>query len=103
MTAPTTTTLRHPIAKGWLVHIFTALGAVCGMLGIIAVADSQPREATLWLAVAMVLDGGRGAARRGGRAPGAPAPWASAASTGARPEPGRSASTCHASTGTRST
>jgi phosphatidylcholine synthase len=56
--------LRHPIAKGWLVHIFTALGAVCGMLGIIAVADSQPREAILWLAVAMVLDGIDGPAAR---------------------------------------
>ena len=49
--------LKNPIAKGWLVHCFTALGAVCGMLGIIAVSDHQPREAVLWLAVAMILDG----------------------------------------------
>lgn len=49
--------LNHPVAKGWLVHCMTALGAVCGMLGIIAVADHQPREAIFWLAVAMVLDG----------------------------------------------
>jgi phosphatidylcholine synthase len=49
--------LQHPVAKGWIVHCFTALGAVCGMLGIIAVADRQPRGAILWLAVAMVLDG----------------------------------------------
>ena len=48
--------LRHPIAKGWLVHCVTASGAICGMLGIIAVSDKQPREAVLWLAVAMVLD-----------------------------------------------
>ena len=49
--------LRHPVAKGWLVHSFTALGAVCGMFGLIAVADQQPRQAILWLAIALVLDG----------------------------------------------
>lgn len=65
MNAPVSTpTLRHPIAKGWLVHSFTALGAVCGMLGIIAVADRQPREAITWLAVAMILDGLDGPAAR---------------------------------------
>ena len=36
--------LRHPIAKGWLVHCVTASGAICGMLGIIAVSDKQPRD-----------------------------------------------------------
>lgn len=56
--------LRHPIAKGWFVHGVTASGAVCGMLGIIAVSDRQPREAVLWLAVAMVLDGVDGPAAR---------------------------------------
>ena len=49
--------LRHPIAKGWIVHCVTASGAICGMLGIIAVSDKQPREAVLWLAAAMILDG----------------------------------------------
>lgn len=57
-------TLRHPIAKGWFVHCVTASGAICGMLGIIAVSDKQPREAVLWLAVAMVLDGVDGPAAR---------------------------------------
>jgi phosphatidylcholine synthase len=56
--------LAHAVAKGWLVHCVTALGAVCGMLGIIAVSDRQPREAILWLAVAMVLDGVDGPAAR---------------------------------------
>ncbi|MDO8361340.1 MAG: hypothetical protein Q7V88_00445, partial [Actinomycetota bacterium] len=60
MTAQSTkqanTPLRHPVAKGWLLHSFTALGAVCGMFGLIAVADGQPREAIVWLAVAMILD-----------------------------------------------
>lgn len=49
--------ISHPVAKGWFVHCFTALGAVCGMFGLIAVADGQPKEAIVWLAVAMVLDG----------------------------------------------
>ena len=50
-------TLNHPVAKGWLLHSFTALGAVCGMFGLIAVSDGHPKEAIVWLAVAMILDG----------------------------------------------
>lgn len=49
--------LNHPVAKGYLVHCFTALGAVCGMFGLIAVADGKAKAAILWLAIAMVLDG----------------------------------------------
>lgn len=56
--------LRHPVMVGWLVHCVTALGAVCGMFGLIAVADGEPKEAILWLAVAMVLDGIDGPAAR---------------------------------------
>ena len=55
--SPPVRELRHPVAKGWLVHSFTALGAVCGMFGLIAVADQQPRQAILWLAIALILDG----------------------------------------------
>lgn len=51
------TELRHPVAKGWFVHCMTALGAVCGMFGLIAVSDAQPRLAIMWLAAAIVLDG----------------------------------------------
>lgn len=49
--------VRHPVAKGYLVHGVTALGAVCGMFGLIAVADGEPKLAIVWLAVAMILDG----------------------------------------------
>ncbi len=49
--------LSHPVARGYLVHGFTALGAVCGMFGLIAVADGKAEQAILWLVVAMVLDG----------------------------------------------
>ena len=60
--APATTPARcgpahHPVAKGYLVHGVTATGAICGMFGLIAVADKQPKAAVLWLAVAMILDG----------------------------------------------
>jgi phosphatidylcholine synthase len=48
---------HHPVAKGYLVHCVTASGAICGMFGLIAVADKQPKLAVLWLAVAMILDG----------------------------------------------
>ena len=53
----TPTPLRHPVAKAWLVHGVTASGAICGMFGIIAVADAKPKDAIIWLAVALVLDG----------------------------------------------
>lgn len=56
--------LRHPVAKGYLVHCVTATGAICGMFGLIAVADKEPKQAILWLAVAMVLDGVDGPAAR---------------------------------------
>src|SRR5436309_3344965 len=46
---------KHPVLKGYLVHCVTASGAICGMFGIIAVADGEPGEAILWLAIAMVL------------------------------------------------
>jgi len=49
---------------GWLVHCFTGLGALCGMFGLMAVADHHKKEAILWLAVAMILDGVDGPAAR---------------------------------------
>jgi phosphatidylcholine synthase len=48
---------HHPVAKGYLVHCVTASGAICGMFGLIAIADNKPKLAVLWLAVAMILDG----------------------------------------------
>lgn len=63
-TTQSVSTLSHPVLKGYLVHCFTALGAVCGMFGLIAVADGDAKEAILWLAVAMILDGIDGPAAR---------------------------------------
>ncbi len=57
--SPSTTesALRHPVAKGWLVHCVTALGALCGMFGLMAVVDGDFKVAIVWLAVAMIVDG----------------------------------------------
>ncbi len=48
---------RQDVRRGWIVHSATALGAVCGMLGIISVIDNAPKAALLWLIAAQVLDG----------------------------------------------
>lgn len=63
-TPPSSSPLRHPVAKAWFVHSVTAFGAVCGMFGLIAVADGEAKQAILWLAVAMILDGIDGPAAR---------------------------------------
>jgi len=55
---------RHPVAIGWAIHCFTGLGALCGMFGLMAVANGNKRETILWLMVAMVLDGVDGSAAR---------------------------------------
>lgn len=55
---------RHPVAIGWAIHCFTGLGALCGMFGLMAVANDNLRETILWLMVAMVLDGVDGSAAR---------------------------------------
>jgi len=67
MTNPDLLPRDHPrriVVQGWLVHSLTASGAICGMFGLIAVADGQPRAAVLWLVVAMILDGIDGPAAR---------------------------------------
>lgn len=61
---PAPPSLRHPVVKGWAVHSVTAFGAVCGMFGLIAVADGDHKEAIAWLVVALVLDGIDGPAAR---------------------------------------
>ncbi|MGB8859774.1 MAG: CDP-alcohol phosphatidyltransferase family protein [Ilumatobacteraceae bacterium] len=63
-TSTETPVLRHPVAKGWFVHSFTALGALCGMFGLMAVQDRNYKAAILWLAIAMVVDGLDGLAAR---------------------------------------
>lgn len=40
-----------------LVHLFTALGAVCALLAALAVIERQWELAFVWLGVAMIIDG----------------------------------------------
>lgn len=41
----------------WLVHLYTASGAVFGMLALLAAASGDPRRAFLFLCVAALIDG----------------------------------------------
>jgi phosphatidylcholine synthase len=41
----------------WSVHLFTATGAVCGFLTLLAIFDQNWRAAILWIIVAMFVDG----------------------------------------------
>ncbi len=43
-------------AAAWAVHLFTATGAVCGLLALGAVADGRPRIAFAWMITAVVID-----------------------------------------------
>ena len=44
-------------AKALLVHLFTALGAICAMLAMLAAVDEEWGLMFLWLVVAFVIDG----------------------------------------------
>lgn len=48
---------KQDVRRGWYVHCATALGAVCGMMGLISVSDHNAKSALLWLVAAQVLDG----------------------------------------------
>ena len=43
-------------AAAWTVHLFTATGAVCGLLALAAIADGQLRAAFTWMFAAVVVD-----------------------------------------------
>ena len=53
--------------RAWLVHIFTASGAVAGFLGVTAVVDFRYRDAFLWMLVAMAIDATDGLLARAAR------------------------------------
>ena len=44
------------MTAAWLVHIYTASGAVLGLLSLVAVTAGDVRRAFLWLFVALVVD-----------------------------------------------
>jgi phosphatidylcholine synthase len=43
-------------ALAWGVHLFTASGAVVGLLALLAAADGDPRRAALWMLLALTID-----------------------------------------------
>ncbi|MBA2636014.1 MAG: phosphatidylcholine/phosphatidylserine synthase [Sphingomonas sp.] len=45
------------LAAAWGVHLFTSLGVVIAFLALLAIERQQPREALLWLFLALVVDG----------------------------------------------
>jgi phosphatidylcholine synthase len=48
----------------WLVHLFTATGAVCAFLSLTAGIDGRLREAFLWLVLSTVIDAADGTLAR---------------------------------------
>jgi phosphatidylcholine synthase len=48
----------------WLVHIFTATGAICAFLSLVAGIDGRLREAFMWLVLSTVIDAVDGALAR---------------------------------------
>jgi len=49
-------TKRQQSLMAWFVHLFTASGAVCGLLAIIAITQEQWILAFVWMAAAVVVD-----------------------------------------------
>jgi phosphatidylcholine synthase len=54
-------------ALAWGVHVYTASGALCGLLALGAIARQQPYEAFLWMFVAVAIDSTDGFLARGVR------------------------------------
>ncbi|HXE71635.1 MAG TPA: hypothetical protein VNO81_03160 [Candidatus Nitrosotenuis sp.] len=48
--------LVHEVAQAWLVHIYTALGAYVGLLGLLAAWRQDLRAAFAWMALATFID-----------------------------------------------
>lgn len=51
------TPLHARTAAAFAVHIFTACGAACALLALIAAVDARWRQMFLWLGLAMIIDG----------------------------------------------
>jgi phosphatidylcholine synthase len=50
-------------AAAFAVHIFTACGAACALLALLAAAETRWRAMFLWLGVALIIDGTDGPSR----------------------------------------
>jgi phosphatidylcholine synthase len=61
---------RHPptaVARAWFVHLFTAAGAVLGLLALLAIMQAEWRAALLWMTAALVIDAADGTLARWAR------------------------------------
>lgn len=56
---------RRARCFGWLVHLYTASGALVGFFALRAVLEERYREAFFWMIVAVAIDGTDGALARG--------------------------------------
>lgn len=54
--APATRSRPH-VAAAFAVHVFTASGAACALLALVAAADAAWTQMFLWLGLALVIDG----------------------------------------------
>ena len=55
---------RLRLGAAWAVHVFTASGAVIGLLALLAVVAGDARACLLWLGLALLVDGIDGPAAR---------------------------------------
>src|ERR1700722_6517344 len=47
----------HPRAAAFAVHIFTALGAACALLALLAAVRTEWQAMFIWLGIALIIDG----------------------------------------------
>lgn len=45
------------IRRGWLLHVFTTVGVIVGMLALEAVFDNRPKAAIIYLLITQLIDG----------------------------------------------
>ena len=49
--------LRGNKQTAWIIHLFTMSGVILGLKAIQAIGEKRPKDAMLWMLVAMVVDG----------------------------------------------
>ena len=47
----------HVLLIAWSIHLFTALGVICGFQALLSTLDKDFNAAVLWLALALFIDG----------------------------------------------
>jgi phosphatidylcholine synthase len=55
-TSPSVPATRLNLLSAWLVHLYTASGALCAFFGALAVSADRYREALLWMVAATAID-----------------------------------------------